>query len=1551
MADNLLDKASILLTPTAYNDGRMLSVKPNENLYGSELVTNGDFSNGLTDWSVNGGSYATIVDGALNSNNTENGNWYAENISQNISFVNGKTYKVTFKAKNISGDLNLRLTQGANIIFTDNITSSFVDYEVYYTANADNSSMRIFCNDSVGQFQIDNVSVVEDLSGDFTFSRGSAATRVNAQGLVENVQIISEELVSNGNFSQIGTEEVLNGNFSQEGSELVTNGGFDTDSDWTTNDWNISGGTLNGSASTGILFQSNIGVVVGKTYKVTLGISNYTSGSIRFKVGGASYQNIASEDGVQEFYFVAATTANNILFSVQSAYTGSIDNVSVKEVGQNWTLDSGWSIGEDDAGNNVLIGNSASSDSFQLLTGLSGERSYKITFDCIVDSGEFAIRVSDNKQWISQSGNYTIYDTKNNANSIVVDGRASNPFTGSITNISVKEVGQDWTLGTGWSVDQANSRAEAIDTPFGSQLIDSTTIVSGKKYKISFDVSNYIKGSIRIGVGNVHSSDISDNGNYTFTLVAANTSPFKIETRAGGSGTTLSISNISVKEITDDTDIPRINYSGFSYQDSLGSELVVNGDFSNGSANWNLSGSNISIANGKGISTGSNFGAQFKQTILQTNKTYKLTFDIVDYTSGAIGLTANYYGEQNVFNSIGTHTANFTSLNQTELRIYSENFVGSIDNVSVKEYLGQEVVPDSGCGSWLLEPQSTNLVAYSEDFSNVYWDKSNTTVLQNQSIAPSGLNEASLVSAVGSNPRLKFNGNFGGGDFSLSWFAKKNTSSYLKIRVWNGSVNHDAVFDLDNGTLTSGNGSIKSYGNGWYRCTLNYDTAGSHFTQTYVSDTSTGSLYLWGAQLEEQSYATSYIPTNGATNTRLQDLANNSGNATLINSTEGVLYAEIAAFDDTSSLKMITLQSADNNNKVSIGYANATDRVRVIIRSNGSNIVNQNFTASNLTDFNKLAFKYESGASSIYLNGSEVLDLSSANFTFPQELSKLNFDGGNTANPFYGKTKALAVYKEAKTDANLRCLTYPPAVATTFDLDFDTIADDFTFTRGSEATFVNEQGLIQSTNQMGSELITNGDFSNGSADWILDGTNAPLIENGLLKFSFSSGTYSRARQNIGVVSAKITYTVVNSNVSTLGIREYGGANNVLAPATVGTHTVYENFVGNGFSFQSGGVEGGILEIDNVSVEEVITATNTPRIDYSTGEAAFLLEPQSTNYCRNSEQPSTWHSSGGVIVTPNATASPEGLQNSSLVVNNASSGARYSRHSFSFPSGSGLQTVTTSFFVKYYNNQWVRFRSVFFIGSPANSKATYFDIQNGVIGTSDATHIAKIEDYGNGWYRCSITFDIDKSSDSNGYTHIEAMDGDNSGTFAANGQGYYAYGSQGEEFSYPTSYIPTLSAFATRNQEICKDATPVINSEEGTLYAEISALANDGTFRVLGLDDDTSTLNNISIFYRNTENRITFRLASQGSQVIFEHFDVGDALDFHKVAFKYKSGESKIYIDGVLKNTYSTTSMPIGLKHLSFEQDGGGLSFFGNTKGLKYYPKALADVQLEDLTTI
>ena len=62
-------------------------------------------------------------------------------------------------------------------------------------------------------------------------------------------------------------------------------------------------------------------------------------------------------------------------------------------------------------------------------------------------------------------------------------------------------------------------------------------------------------------------------------------------------GTELELDNISIKEITDDTNIPRINYEGFSYQDSLGNEEVVNGDFAIDS-NWNK-GNGWSISGGK----------------------------------------------------------------------------------------------------------------------------------------------------------------------------------------------------------------------------------------------------------------------------------------------------------------------------------------------------------------------------------------------------------------------------------------------------------------------------------------------------------------------------------------------------------------------------------------------------------------------------------------------------------------------------------------------------------------------------------------------------------------------------------------------------------------------------------------------------------------------------------------------------------------------------------------------------------------------------------------
>ena len=184
MAYNLLDKASILLTPTAYNDGSMLSVKPNENLYGSELVTNGDFATDSnwtkgTGWSISGGS--ANCDGSQSSNSglvQQNGI-----LGVSLDLVVGRTYKMEFNIVVSSGFIT-NIEVGGNYKYPG--LSSSGTYTFYFTPTSTNDRITFTASSSfIGS--IDNVSVKEGLTGDFTFSRGSAATRVNAQGLVEEI--------------------------------------------------------------------------------------------------------------------------------------------------------------------------------------------------------------------------------------------------------------------------------------------------------------------------------------------------------------------------------------------------------------------------------------------------------------------------------------------------------------------------------------------------------------------------------------------------------------------------------------------------------------------------------------------------------------------------------------------------------------------------------------------------------------------------------------------------------------------------------------------------------------------------------------------------------------------------------------------------------------------------------------------------------------------------------------------------------------------------------------------------------------------------------------------------------------------------------------------------------------------------------------------------------------------------------------------------------------------------------------------------------------------
>ena len=162
--------------------------------------------------------------------------------------------------------------------------------------------------------------------------------------LLKTYRYYLSNLVQNGDFSEEGVQEVSNGSFSQEGSEIITAASW---SNQTSGTATISNGVITFVNGTGYLTQS--GISANKFYKFVVTLSNVTQGSFRITTEGSVNTETLSTNGVHEFY-LQSTSAGGVFIIPLSNFTGSIDNVSVREVGQDWSLgNTGWSIAEDKA--------------------------------------------------------------------------------------------------------------------------------------------------------------------------------------------------------------------------------------------------------------------------------------------------------------------------------------------------------------------------------------------------------------------------------------------------------------------------------------------------------------------------------------------------------------------------------------------------------------------------------------------------------------------------------------------------------------------------------------------------------------------------------------------------------------------------------------------------------------------------------------------------------------------------------------------------------------------------------------------------------------------------------------------------------------------------------------------------------------------------------------------------------------------------------------------------------------------------------------------------
>jgi hypothetical protein len=193
----------------------------------------------------------------------------------------------------------------------------------------------------------------------------------------------------------------------------------------------------------------------------------------------------------------------------------------------------------------------------------------------------------------------------------------------------------------------------------------------------------------------------------------------------------------------------------------------------------------------------------------------------------------------------------------------------------------------SGTRALLVEPQSTNLFSYSEDFSQNYWDKNSVALNKETTLSLAGNEMYKMTTTTTSSNTISTSGItlVNGTLYTVSFFYKYINSPV--VRIGHDSSGSSAIwFNIQNGTVLTKNGSvtgkIEDFGNGWYRCSKTFTCLNENsLYQIFTGISGDGSAsagqtgleaFIADGQIEEGSTATSYIKTEGATVTRLVDI-------------------------------------------------------------------------------------------------------------------------------------------------------------------------------------------------------------------------------------------------------------------------------------------------------------------------------------------------------------------------------------------------------------------------------------------------------------------------------------------------------------------------------------------------------------------------------------------------------------------------------------------------------------------------------------------------------
>jgi len=302
------------------------------------------------------------------------------------------------------------------------------------------------------------------------------------------------------------------------------------------------------------------------------------------------------------------------------------------------------------------------------------------------------------------------------------------------------------------------------------------------------------------------------------------------------------------------------------------------------------------------------------------------------------------------------------------------------------------------CLGLLVEEARTNLFRYSQELSNV---SSELEITDNATVSPDGTQNASLCvpTSVSANHFVDDQSAPIGTDYGISCFAKYGSGSYLLAFRGAGIGSNPPRFDLQTGTVVNegasgqwSNTKIEDVGNGWYKCSSvgNPQSSTPPRVQILGSDTATTFIgdgtghYIWGFQVEQGSFPTSYIPTSGSTVTRAADVASLAVSEFGYNQDQGTVFINCLIVEqDTSNKRVI---DGNSNNKRWM-YVNSPDDnygLKYYDGTNNSNLVNSgippNMKAAVAVTPTQVFGAANSSAVGSGAHNGDLLDISQFNF-------------------------------------------------------------------------------------------------------------------------------------------------------------------------------------------------------------------------------------------------------------------------------------------------------------------------------------------------------------------------------------------------------------------------------------------------------------------------------------------------------------------------------------------------------------------------------------------